>query len=112
MKNIHVKCIITVSILHCTVALKSALSPYPFHGNVYCTKGHVQFLDSPKQYEVIHVTKSGYLSMVASETEHDTVDGDFCMVFTGCGLQEDVLKTWLRACTRQVHLFGMNSRFF
>ncbi|XP_035674114.1 uncharacterized protein C20orf194 homolog isoform X2 [Branchiostoma floridae] len=82
-------------------ALKSALSPYPFHGNVYCTKGHVQFLDSPKQYEVIHVTKSGYLSMVASETEHDTVDGDFCMVFTGCGLQEDVLKTWLRACTRQ-----------
>ncbi|XP_071171400.1 dynein axonemal assembly factor 9-like [Mytilus edulis] len=85
--------------------LKSSFKPYPFEGNVYFVDGQVQFGDSSQTTEVKYATLTDSLSIV-SNGHVGLQNGDghhqFFMSFTGCNLQEKVLKDWLRACAKQI----------
>jgi hypothetical protein len=65
---------------------------------------------APVSTDVIYTTMTGSLSVMSSESGIANGDGhhQYFMAFTGCNLQEKVLKDWLRSCTKQVTFTGCN----
>ncbi len=63
-------------------------------------------VDSDEMYEVQFAVLSGYLSLTptdaASVVDEKSSSPQSVMVFTGCDLNEDQLKDWLRSCGKQV----------
>ncbi|XP_077419826.1 dynein axonemal assembly factor 9 isoform X2 [Vanacampus margaritifer] len=83
-------------------ALKASLRPSPFKGNVYNVWGKVRFSDSPHATEVSYSAASGDLRVVPEQKSEPKSDASCFLVFDGVGLTEDVLKDWLRLCTKQM----------
>uniref|UniRef100_A0A7N6FDS4 Uncharacterized protein n=1 Tax=Anabas testudineus TaxID=64144 RepID=A0A7N6FDS4_ANATE len=87
-------------------AFKSSLRPSPFQGNVYNIWGKVRFSDSDQLMEVSYNTVSRSLSIVPDQSAGLLTLGpketNTCfLIFDGVDLTEDVLKDWLRLCTKQ-----------
>ncbi|XP_071485404.1 dynein axonemal assembly factor 9-like [Diadema antillarum] len=108
--------------------LKSSLVPSPFQGNIYHIEARTRFTDSEQLMDLTFTTLSGHLTETpapevpvarppgtpraplppgaatngpASGDNNGTDAHQYCFVFTGCGLEEKVLKEWLRACAKQ-----------
>uniref|UniRef100_A0A7N6BTG9 Uncharacterized protein n=1 Tax=Anabas testudineus TaxID=64144 RepID=A0A7N6BTG9_ANATE len=89
-----------------STAFKSSLRPSPFQGNVYNIWGKVRFSDSDQLMEVSYNTVSRSLSIVPDQSAGLLTLGpketNTCfLIFDGVDLTEDVLKDWLRLCTKQ-----------
>ncbi|XP_040275265.1 uncharacterized protein C20orf194 homolog [Bufo bufo] len=93
--------------------IKSSIKSFPFTGNIYHIMGRVKFSDSEQMVEVCHNTVTNSLSLIPSvegptpppDPRHELRDNvlhqQCVLVFTGCTLQEDDLKDWLRQCAKQ-----------
>ncbi|XP_061101320.1 uncharacterized protein C20orf194 homolog isoform X1 [Conger conger] len=91
-------------------ALKSALRPSPFTGNVYNIWGRVLFSDSEQLMEVSYNVISGTLGVVPiqegpsppPQAVEPRPRGPECfLLFDGVGLTQDGVKIWLRQCAKQ-----------
>ncbi|XP_069140768.1 dynein axonemal assembly factor 9-like [Argopecten irradians] len=93
--------------------LKSSLKSFPCKGNIYFVEGMLHLTDSPKMKELHHSTLSDTTTVTLAKNldqlsnnvtngdgPHNT-KGDNFLVFTGCELQESVLKDLVRLCVKQ-----------
>ncbi|KAJ7988838.1 hypothetical protein DPEC_G00313340 [Dallia pectoralis] len=90
-------------------AIKSALRPYPFTGNIYHISGRVLLSDSEKVMEVGYNAVTGYLTI--SQQQGDQPQGDqpqgdqgvsrCFLLFHGVALTQEAMKDWLRLCVKQ-----------
>ncbi|XP_050396085.2 dynein axonemal assembly factor 9 [Patella vulgata] len=93
-------------------SMKSSLESHPWYNNIYHVQGQVTFTDSEGSYEVQFVTLSGYMRLQLVETppikDHlsspssPPPNTSNYLVYTGCHLQEENIKNWLRSCRIQL----------
>ncbi|XP_064631555.1 dynein axonemal assembly factor 9-like [Lineus longissimus] len=93
--------------------LKSSLCKFPFIGNVYFIKGKVRFTGNPKMFEIDYCTNTGIFRSTPTDMQPtppsapgsngpSRLNGhQHCVVFTGCGLDENKMRDWLRSCGKQ-----------
>ncbi|XP_036364603.1 uncharacterized protein C20orf194-like isoform X2 [Octopus sinensis] len=88
--------------------LKEQLAGYPFHGNVYHVRGQVQFLKEKSMCELQYITLSNQL-IIDKVTLQPQPPGQKLqsqqksfLVFSGCYLNKDELKIWLKTCLKKI----------
>ncbi|XP_048249215.1 dynein axonemal assembly factor 9-like isoform X1 [Haliotis rufescens] len=89
--------------------LHGRLNKHRLEDNIYHVEGRLRFTDSRQIVELQFVTLSGFLTSSPSDDQaippSRQMNGqplhDCFLTFSGCGLQEDKLKDWLRLCAQQ-----------
>lgn len=101
-------------LLNRLINLKQMHRKFPYTGNVYHLRACLKLSgenedDGVHLYEVTHVVLSGQTSVTLSRRQQTppghTPAGQTdscCAAFTGCQLEEEHLKNWLRQCTVQL----------
>lgn len=91
--------------------LKGTLSGFPFHKNVYNVRGQVLF-SGDKQMSTFHyITLSNQLDVEVAtllptppkpSPQKEKLSARYFVIFSGCRLDKEELKTWLRPCFKNI----------